>query len=112
MAARSGSRPTACWVTPSSTRSTTWTECCSSTGLARTSFVGLCPRRCRSAPDTGQESAVNIHEYQAREILARYGIPTTRGGLATSPEEARQMAEQLGGRVVVKAQVLVGGRGT
>ena len=54
---------------------------------------------------------MNLHEYQAREILARYGIPTTLGGLATTPEEARQVAEQIGGRVVVKAQVLVGGRG-
>jgi succinyl-CoA synthetase beta subunit len=54
---------------------------------------------------------MKLHEYQAREILERYGIPVTGGGVATTPEEARRLAEAIGGRVVVKAQVFVGGRG-
>jgi succinyl-CoA synthetase beta subunit len=54
---------------------------------------------------------MKLHEYQARDILARYGIPVTGGGVATTPAEARALAEQIGGRVVVKAQVFVGGRG-
>lgn len=54
---------------------------------------------------------MKLHEYQARDLLARYGIPVTRGGVATTPAEARAVAEQIGGRVVVKAQVFVGGRG-
>lgn len=54
---------------------------------------------------------MKLHEYQARDILARYGIPVTGGGVATTPAEARAIAEQIGGRVVVKAQVFVGGRG-
>jgi len=54
---------------------------------------------------------VNLHEYQAREILARHGIPLPGGAVATTPEEARAIAARLGGPVVVKAQVHAGGRG-
>jgi len=54
---------------------------------------------------------VNLHEYQAREILRRYGIPVPDGDVATTPDEARAIAQRLGGRVVVKAQVHAGGRG-
>jgi succinyl-CoA synthetase beta subunit len=54
---------------------------------------------------------MKLHEYQARDILAKYGVPVTGGGVATTPQEARTIAEQIGGRVVVKAQVFVGGRG-
>ena len=54
---------------------------------------------------------MKIHEYQAKEILAGYGVPTPTGEVATTPAEARAIAEKLGGRVVVKSQVHVGGRG-
>jgi succinyl-CoA synthetase beta subunit len=54
---------------------------------------------------------MKLHEYQARDILQKYGIPVTGGGVATTPEEVRRVAEQIGGKVVVKAQVQVGGRG-
>jgi succinyl-CoA synthetase beta subunit len=54
---------------------------------------------------------LDLYEYQGKELFARYGIPVSEGRLATSPEEARAAAEELGGRVVVKAQVLTGGRG-
>jgi succinyl-CoA synthetase beta subunit len=54
---------------------------------------------------------MKLHEYQARDLLAQYGIPVTGGGVATTPAEARAIAERIGGRVVVKAQVFVGGRG-
>ena len=54
---------------------------------------------------------MNLHEYQAREILARHGIPLPGGAVATTPEEARAIAARLGGPVVVKAQVHAGGRG-
>jgi succinyl-CoA synthetase beta subunit len=55
---------------------------------------------------------MNIHEYQAAELLARYGIPTNPGIVATTPEEAEAAASKLGGGlVVVKAQVHTGGRG-
>jgi succinyl-CoA synthetase beta subunit len=54
---------------------------------------------------------MKLHEYQARELLARYKVPVTGGGVATTPQEARAIAEQIGARVVVKAQVFVGGRG-
>jgi len=54
---------------------------------------------------------VNLHEYQAREILRRYGIPLPDGDVATTPDEARAIAQRLGGRLVVKAQVHAGGRG-
>ncbi len=54
---------------------------------------------------------MKLHEYQARDIVARYNIPVTGGGVASTPAEARQIAEQIGGKVAVKAQVHVGGRG-
>ena len=54
---------------------------------------------------------MKIHEYQAKEIFARYGIPVPKGRVATTPQEAGEVAAELGGRVVVKAQVHAGGRG-
>jgi succinyl-CoA synthetase beta subunit len=54
---------------------------------------------------------MNLHEYQAREILRRYGVPVPPGEVASQPEEVRAIAARLGGRVVVKAQVHAGGRG-
>jgi len=54
---------------------------------------------------------VKIHEYQAKDILARYGIPIQPGRVAFSPEEAEEIAREIGGPVVIKAQVYVGGRG-
>ena len=50
-------------------------------------------------------------EYQGKELFKRFGIPVSEGRLATSPEETCKAAEELGGQVVVKAQVLTGGRG-
>jgi len=54
---------------------------------------------------------MNIHEYQAKEILRANGIPVPPGEVATTPDEAVSIAEQYGGTVVVKAQVHSGGRG-
>jgi succinyl-CoA synthetase beta subunit len=54
---------------------------------------------------------VDLYEYQGKELFRRFGIPVSEGRLATSPEEARDAAAELGGPVVVKAQVLTGGRG-
>ncbi|HHB91086.1 MAG TPA: ADP-forming succinate--CoA ligase subunit beta [Anaerolineae bacterium] len=54
---------------------------------------------------------MKLHEYQAKRIFAKYGVPIPEGDVATTPEEARAIAERIGGPVVVKAQVLVGGRG-
>ena len=54
---------------------------------------------------------MKLHEYQARDILHKYGIRVTGGGVAGTPEEVRKLAEETGGRVAVKAQVQIGGRG-
>ena len=54
---------------------------------------------------------MKIHEYQSKDIFARYGIAVPKGRVATTPEEAAEVAEELGGRAVVKAQVHAGGRG-
>ncbi|MEG9193713.1 MAG: ADP-forming succinate--CoA ligase subunit beta [Candidatus Methanoglobus sp.] len=54
---------------------------------------------------------MKLHEYQAKQIFAKHGIKIPRGALAESPEEVRRAAEELGGKVVLKAQVLAGGRG-
>ena len=54
---------------------------------------------------------MDLYEYQGKELFKRFGIPVSEGRLATTPEEARAAAQELGGQVVVKAQVLTGGRG-
>ena len=54
---------------------------------------------------------MNLHEYQARELLKAAGVPMFEGGVASTPAEAEAIAAQLGGGVVVKAQVHSGGRG-
>ncbi len=54
---------------------------------------------------------MKIHEYQAKEILASYGIPVPKGGVAATPAEAKEIASTLGDQVVIKAQVYAGGRG-
>src|SRR6188472_3943460 len=88
------------------------------------------PARCASSPSQpasrwrrGRSSApsrrdrplesrpVDLYEYQGKQLFRRFGIPVSDGRLATSPEEARAAAVELGGPVVVKAQVLTGGRG-
>ena len=54
---------------------------------------------------------MDLFEYQGKELFRRFGMPVSDGRLATTPDEARAAAEELGGQVVVKAQVLTGGRG-
>ncbi len=54
---------------------------------------------------------MDLYEYQGKELFKRFGIPVSEGRLAMTPEEARAAAAELGGQVVVKAQVLTGGRG-
>ncbi|HJM90134.1 MAG TPA: ADP-forming succinate--CoA ligase subunit beta [Dehalococcoidia bacterium] len=54
---------------------------------------------------------MKLHEYQAKELLARYGVPVPQGRVATTPDEAATIAEELGGGCVVKAQAHTGGRG-
>ncbi len=54
---------------------------------------------------------MKLHEYQSKRLFAKYGIPIPRGRVAATASEAKLIAEELGGRVVVKSQVLVGGRG-
>ncbi len=54
---------------------------------------------------------MNIHEYQAKEILRRYGIPVPRGRVAATPQEVSIAASELGGACVLKAQIHAGGRG-
>ena len=55
---------------------------------------------------------MNIHEYQAKELLSKYGIAVPRGGIADTPNDAGAVAEALGGDIwVVKSQIHAGGRG-
>ena len=54
---------------------------------------------------------MKLHEYQSKTIFSKYGIPIPKGRVAATAQEAKQIAEELGVRVVIKAQVLVGGRG-
>ncbi len=54
---------------------------------------------------------MKLHEYQSKHLFAKNGIPIPNGRIAATSQEAKQIAEELGGRVIVKSQVLVGGRG-
>ena len=54
---------------------------------------------------------MRIHEYQAKALLSQYGVPVPKGKLASTPAEAREIAAEIGGKAVVKAQVYAGGRG-
>ncbi|MGW5693325.1 ATP-grasp domain-containing protein, partial [Streptomyces asiaticus] len=54
---------------------------------------------------------MDLFEYQARDLFAKHGVPVLAGEVIDTPEAAREVAERLGGRAVVKAQVKVGGRG-
>ena len=54
---------------------------------------------------------MKLHEYQSKKLFEKYGIPIPKGSIANTASEAKQIAEELGGRVVIKSQVLVGGRG-
>jgi len=64
-----------------------------------------------AAPLTITGEHVNIHEYQAKDILRGYGVPIPPGDVASTPQEAEQIARRIGRTVVVKAQVHAGGRG-
>ena len=67
------------------------------------------PGRSRSV--AAAPKIMKLHEYQSKHLFSRYDIPIPRGSVADTAEEARHITAELGGRVVVKAQVLVGGRG-
>jgi succinyl-CoA synthetase beta subunit len=54
---------------------------------------------------------MKLHEYQSKDLLSKFGVPVPAGEVTSDPTEAREIAEKLGGNVVVKAQVLMGGRG-
>lgn len=54
---------------------------------------------------------MKLHEYQSKRIFAKYGVPIPSGDVATTPTEVQEIAKRLGGPVVIKSQVLVGGRG-
>jgi succinyl-CoA synthetase beta subunit len=58
-----------------------------------------------------EEAKLKLHEYQSKRIFEQHGVPIPRGDVASTPEQARQIAARLGKRVVIKSQVLVGGRG-
>ncbi len=78
-----------------------WTVCSTRSGKTRASQ--------RSSARLAR--GLDLYEYQGKELFRRVGIPVSEGRLATSPEEARAAAQELGGQIVVKAQVLTGGRG-
>jgi succinyl-CoA synthetase beta subunit len=54
---------------------------------------------------------MKLHEYHSKQIFNQYGVPIPRGRVASTATEAKQIADELGGRVIIKSQVLVGGRG-
>src|SRR5438874_9905493 len=54
---------------------------------------------------------MKLHEYQAKEMLAKYGVPVNEGYVADTPEEAEEIARRIGKPVMIKAQVMMGGRG-
>src|SRR5437763_8159232 len=81
------------------------------TALPRRPLPGPARAFIRLAWPPAEGHTVDLFEYQAKELFRSYGVPVPNGSVARTPEEARAIAERIGGRVVVKAQVKVGGRG-
>ncbi|MEC7637452.1 MAG: ATP-grasp domain-containing protein, partial [Verrucomicrobiota bacterium] len=54
---------------------------------------------------------MNIHEYQAKDLFEKFSVPSPKGSMAESPEEAKKIADEIDGQIVIKAQVHAGGRG-
>jgi succinyl-CoA synthetase beta subunit len=81
--------------------------------VLKTVFVFFGERGFESHPLRFKEQGgkLKIHEYQAKELLAQYGIPVPKGNVACTAAEAQQIATEIGGKAVVKAQVYAGGRG-
>ncbi len=79
----------------------------------KTAFVFLANVGSNPTPSASGKQGGNlkIHEYQAKALLAQYGIPVPRGKVASTPAEAREIAAEIGSKVVIKAQVYAGGRG-
>src|SRR4030065_2902184 len=70
------------------------------------------PRRTRSKRHASEEYAMNIHEYQTKDLLKHYGVPVPEGRVVHTDEQAVSVAEEIGGsRWIVKAQIHSGGRG-
>src|SRR5207237_1180845 len=70
------------------------------------------PARCARRRRPAEPRAMNIHEYQAKELLAKFGVPVPQGGVAYTAAEAVETARRIGGTIwVVKAQIHAGGRG-
>jgi succinyl-CoA synthetase beta subunit len=59
----------------------------------------------------GENKVMKLHEYQSKQLFAKYNIPIPKGRVAATAAEARTIAAELDSRVVIKSQVLVGGRG-
>src|SRR6201999_4442892 len=74
-------------------------------------FAPLCAIVLLSLASSERIRLMKIHEYQAKALLARYGVPVPRGEVAYTAEEAETAAKKIGGSVVVKAQIHAGGRG-
>src|SRR5208283_4778764 len=70
--------------------------------LGQTARYTICALDCKIA--------MRFFEYESRAIVAKAGIPVTKHGFATTADEARRIAEQIAGPVVIKSQVLTGGR--
>src|ERR1700723_2644160 len=80
--------------------------------MPRTPCACASHRYCAGIPATVRIRSMNIHEYQAKEVLRGFGVPVPRGKAAFSVDEAVAAAQKLGGPVwVVKAQIHAGGRG-
>src|SRR5262249_14049849 len=80
----------------------------------RVATLGTAAMLGRGRPSPSARSSryrVDLYEYQGKQLFGRFGIPVSDGQVAETPEEARLAAEEIGGPVVVKAQVLTGGRG-
>ena len=81
--------------------------------VLKTVFVRLGERGFESHPLRFKEQGgeLKIHEYQAKALFAQYGIPVPRSKMASTPAGARDIAVEIGDKVVIKAQVYAGGRG-
>lgn len=79
--------------------------------MPRFSLLRACKSLTKSSIAHRQRRCLSLHEYQAQDLLAQYGVTVPRGRLATTAIEVAKCIDEFGGRGVIKSQVLAGGRG-
>src|SRR5574341_886670 len=103
--ARTSTPPTHHW------QAKMWPAFCSALTACRWPSAAPARNLCNRSTTKYRSSPVKVHEYQAKEVVARFGVPVPKGRVAQTADEAKAIAAEIGAPVAVKAQIHAGGRG-